>query len=123
LESLARWDGQPNAFSFFLLSNRTRRAIAASPGLLLEQRLRNVTPFLDRDFMTLAMAITPHHKLSGDSIVSCYGPPVLRYKSFFLETIRNDLPIILATAVPSWPPPRFQVIEKRFIERLVSWLT
>ena len=65
-EALACWAGHPNALSFFVLSHRTRRAIAASPCLLLEQRFRNVAPFLDREFMQLAMAIPPQHKLSGD---------------------------------------------------------
>jgi len=62
---LARWDRHPNALSFFILSNRTRRAIGASPCLLLEARLRNVAPFLDRDVLAQSMAVPPPAKLSG----------------------------------------------------------
>jgi asparagine synthetase B (glutamine-hydrolysing) len=65
-KALMQWDWHVNTLTFFQLSHRTRRAIAASPCLLLEQRYRNVAPFLDRDFAQLAMAIPPHHKLSGD---------------------------------------------------------
>lgn len=65
-DAITYWDGHPNALSFFVLGHRTRRAIAASPCLLLEMRLRNVAPFLDREVMGLAMAVPPQCKLSGD---------------------------------------------------------
>ena len=65
-DAMTRWPWHPNALSFFVLGNRTRRAIAASPCLLLGQRLHNVAPFLDREFMALAMAVPPQAKLSGE---------------------------------------------------------
>jgi len=91
LAALACWDGHPNALSFFVIGHRTRRAIAASPCLLLERRLRNVAPFLDRDFMKLAMGIPPQHKLSGDL-----------YRQV-LRTIRPSLDAIPSSNDKEWP--------------------
>jgi len=90
-DAMTRWAGHPNALSFFVLGNRTRRAIAASPCLLLGQRLRNVAPFLDRDFMALAMAVPPQAKLSGEL-----------YRRL-LRTIRPALDKIPSSNDKDWP--------------------
>jgi hypothetical protein len=119
-ESLARWKGHPNALSFFQLSNRTRRAIAASPCLLLEQRLRNVAPFLDRDFMSLAMAIPPHHKLSGDlyrNLLRAIRPsleiiPSGNDKEWPADYPRRRRPIMATAAIPSYREEIYRASDK-----------
>lgn len=81
---LARWDRHPNALSFFILSNRTRRAIGASPCLLLEARLRNVAPFLDRDVLTQCMAVPPSAKLNGQlyrEVIAAINPQLAELPS------------------------------------------
>jgi len=106
----------PNALSFFVLGNRTRRAIAASPCLLLGQRLHNVAPFLDREFMALAMAVPPQGKLSGEL-----------YRRL-LRTIRPALDKIPSSndkdwpAAQSWPQPPHKVTATRFSARLARWV-
>lgn len=90
-DAITHWDGHPNTLSFFVLGHRTRRAIAASPCLLLEMRLRNVAPFLDREVMSSAMAIPPQYKLSGDL-----------YRRV-LQTIRPNLARIPSSNDKEWP--------------------
>ncbi len=119
-ESLARWEWHPNAVSFFLLSNRTRRAIAASPCLLLELRLHNVAPFLDRDFMSSAMAIPPHHKLSGNlyrRVLRAIGPkletiPSSNDKEWPANLPRRRRPIMATAAIPSYRDEVHRASEK-----------
>lgn len=64
-EELKKWDYHPNTISFFILTNRTRRAIGVSPCLLLEKRLRNVAPFLDKDVLAATFSVNPSRKLGG----------------------------------------------------------
>ncbi|MFC1611215.1 asparagine synthase-related protein [Myxococcota bacterium] len=63
---LARGDGHPNTLSAFVLRNRTRRAIGASPCNILAWRLNNLMPFFDFELLTLGLSVVPDLKLSGD---------------------------------------------------------
>lgn len=64
-EEMLLFDNHPNSLSFFVLRNRTRRAIAASPCCLLSNRLENMAPFLDFQFFNAAMSIPPASKIGG----------------------------------------------------------
>lgn len=55
----------PNGPAHFILRNRTRRGIAASPCNLLAYRLHNLAPFFDLELFALAMAIPCRLKLDG----------------------------------------------------------
>jgi hypothetical protein len=90
-DAVTLWQQHPNALSFFVLTHRTRRAIAASPTQLLELRLRNVAPFLDRGFLRIAMAIAPDSKMTGQL-----------YRRV-LSSIKPGLELIPSSNDKDWP--------------------
>lgn len=124
-QAVGQWHGHPNTLSFFVLSNRTRRAIAASPCMLLERRLRNVAPFLDRDFMALAMAVPPGQKLSGDlyrRLLRTIRPALADIPSSNDKTWPNDLPRRRRPVLSTNARPSYQAETQLAANRLSPWI-
>jgi len=97
-DELAKFGCRPNAVLYFILANRTRRALAPSLMFLIGRSLNVVSPFLDRDLHELTMQVPAAVKRNGHL-----------YRQV-LDVISPGLGDILSSHVQKWPrrsPRRF----------------